>query len=291
MKELPPGIRIERLVDPEEVRYTGAAQRLVAMADVLGFRDLTRDLDASRLGDRYRGLLEDVKSSSAMAIFKAQFDVSAHLFCDPLVEIQQLQHCIYSDTVVLWSRPFQADTRSTVRFFNIRMFLDCVRLILVMGLNRDLPLRIGIAFGECIMAPEEQMYLGKAVAAAYETEQRQEWVGIAYHPTLQSTLERLSPEDLDLLTKSGLLVKYEIPVKDPRNPQRLEWSGDWPFIAEIDIPGVKSAMGVDQICEEFIKRSSKASVQAKWVHTLEYVQECRRRRMSGYNIYRVSDQK
>jgi len=96
-----------------------------------------------------------------------------------------------------------------------------------------MPLRAGIAFGECIIDPAKEIYIGQPMIDAYHTERAQEWVGGAFHPSCWQ-----SPGLLEALCKGHdrSAVKYPVPTKTPGSVERvqLEYALNWPPLADQD---------------------------------------------------------
>ena len=93
------------------------------------------------------------------------------------VSTLRLGHCVFSDSIIVWSPKLKLGGQWAYGFF-----LTLAQLVLF-GLRAGLPIRVGVAFGEFIADTRRSVYLGRALVDAYETEQQQDWIGGAYHPS------------------------------------------------------------------------------------------------------------
>ena len=76
------------------------------------------------------------------------------------------QVCVFSDTIVMWS-----EDQSPVTAPGSRSFFHFVAAFFGSALKLDLPLRTGIAFGDCVIEPERSLFAGQPIIAAYLTRQ------------------------------------------------------------------------------------------------------------------------
>src|SRR5215475_13419018 len=157
----------------------------VAMCDVLGFSQLVGTTSLEMVHQQYRSLLDDVGPN----IFRSSPQTSQRIY---LVE-----HVVISDTILFWA---PADGQ-----IEILPGLLCILMRQLMG---SMPLRVGIAFGDCVIDPQEHIYIGQPIIDAYLTEQAQEWVGGAYHRSCWS-----APRFPEFATEWAQIVKYPVPVK------------------------------------------------------------------------------
>jgi len=135
-----------------------------------------------------------------------------------------LHHAVFSDTILVWSGVAGHNDRDPG--FGSTFFMHLARLF-GEAIQRDLPLRMGVAFGECCIHQSRGIYVGQPMVDAYLTEQAQDWVSAACHPSCESAPHFAN---LRLLARkqAGPLVEYEIPCK-PMSGQRLNLALDWPF--------------------------------------------------------------
>lgn len=185
-----------------------AASYLVAMCDVLGFTRLVSTAPLDEIHRRYVALV-------------------AHLEPHPLFRIRTGSHerevvlnrVVFSDTVLFWAPAGDA----------MELLPHVVAQIVGHAIS-SMPLRAGLAFGECIIDPANELYIGQPIIDAYHTEQAQEWIGGAFHPSCWR-----HPGLLELLCKGyeRSAVEYAVPVKAarPAGGVRLEYALNWPVLA------------------------------------------------------------
>lgn len=187
-----------------------SAPYLVAMCDVLGFTNLVATETLEEIHRRYLALV-------------------SHLGPHPLFRIRTESHerelvlnrVVFSDTILFWAPA--GDTMD---------LLPHVLARIMGGSIATMPLRAGLAFGECIIDPANELYIGQPIIDAYHTEQAQEWVGGAFHPSCWGR-----PGLREALCRDGSAVEYAVPVK-PRGSlggAGLEYALNWPALAGPDV--------------------------------------------------------
>jgi hypothetical protein len=62
-------------------------------------------------------------------------------------------------------------------------FLLLVSILFGLGLHGGLALRVGMAYVGCVVEPNAGLYIGRPIVDAYDTEEMQDWVGMACHPS------------------------------------------------------------------------------------------------------------
>ena len=243
-------------------------KNLVAICDVLGFKDILEDARLEELRQTYESLIDNTKIVvEELSITSLMEGFHGHK------ELSEIHHAVFSDTILLWSSNIEEGDNESVLV--AEKFLSAICYLIGIGLRRDFPLRCGIAFGEFYSDKQRGIYLGKSIVDAYETEQRQEWVGAACHPSCLN-IERFTllesggfHRGLGRHVDVGALVRCEIPVKRPQRrrdgtyPPRLEMSINWP---SYNAPDVKA-----KLIEGYRKyRGQDERVINKWKNALEY---------------------
>jgi hypothetical protein len=84
------------------------------------------------------------------------------------------------------------------------MFAQCLAQLIGGAYLSEIPLRVGVAFGETFVDPERNIIIGKPVAQAFLLEKAQEWVGGAYHTSVPPEIGRID----------GIGVEYAVPLKE-----------------------------------------------------------------------------
>jgi hypothetical protein len=188
-----------------------SAPYLVAMCDVLGFSNLVATATLDEIHRRYLALV-------------------AHLGPHPVFRIKTGSHerevvlnrVVFSDTILFWAPAGDA----------MELLPHWVAETMGQAME-SMPLRAGLAFGECIIDPANELYVGQPIIDAYHTEQAQEWIGGAFHPSCWRW-----PGLRDVLCKgyARSAVKYAVPVKasGPTGGIRLEYALNWPALVGPD---------------------------------------------------------
>lgn len=164
-------------------------ERYVAMIDILGFRTM---LDTTPLA-------EVVRQIGNLLVNSKRRLAAASRSVDGQVHSRTLGVMHFSDTVLMWTPP--VEDRESGYIAGGHLFLAVTELI-YRSFIAGLPLRAGIGYGECFIDPEKHIFVGSAIADAYETETAQEWIGGALHPDVPWGVPYM-----------GTLVEYLVPVK------------------------------------------------------------------------------
>jgi len=227
--------------------------RYIAFCDVIGFKNLIMSEKLVKIANNYNKLILEVKKiASRVSIPELNY------FKD-----YELNNAIFSDTILVWSDVFNKTFDNIWKYDHY--FLNMVSLLFNVGIKYDLPLRIGIAYGECIIEPEKNIFLGLPLINAYYTEGEQEWIGIGCHP---SCLESPIKSKLCFSTQEGIqlgpLIYYPVPIKNRCNFS-INYTLNWiNWFSDIQKEKV----------EDYIKfkivNTEKKNNNLKWKHTLDY---------------------
>lgn len=175
--------------------------KFVAICDVLGFKELIktqRQLD--NVIEQYYSLLgacsKATKTNKNKNVLMERPSVS-------------IPYSFFSDTLLLWS-------------VKIEPFFQCLERLIYMSIRLEMPLRVGVAYGECFMKKNEGIFIGQPIIDAYMTEQSQEWIGGACHKTCYNN-------DLfeERVRNSSLLLPYDIPLKSNANTIPINYGFNW----------------------------------------------------------------
>ena len=162
-------------------------------------------------------------------IYKRYMALLTQLDPNPLFRIKPvtyereiiLDRVVFSDTILCWAHAGEA----------VEILPVVIGQIMARAVG-SMPLRAGLAFGECVIDPANDIYIGQPIIDAYRTEQAQEWMGGAFHPscwTMHGLLEKLCKG----YERSA--VKYAVPVKTAAT--RLEYALNWPLLADTPVSG------------------------------------------------------
>jgi hypothetical protein len=190
-------------------------QNVVAMMDLLGFRDIMARESLDAIEKRYRLALSGSLALAGIASTGAVvFDESGNL--DLGADLWNVSFGIFSDTVVLYPKRFAETPLISI--------CTAVALLIDVGLQAGWSFRGGIDFGSFRSLSDLEVYLGTALVSAHELEASQDWVGCIVGA---AALTRF-PEESAALLKSGLLVSYPVPLKGRAN-SGLSTAVNWTY--------------------------------------------------------------
>lgn len=233
-------------------------QRFVAFCDVLGFRNLVMTQELTQLGRTYAEILRHVKGAR----------ISFKTYPSPTPGVPERYKAgtvVFSDSILVWSDPIPATEPGAEQ-----LYFSYLGALFGFALHGGLALRVGVAYGDCIVDPEFGLYVGRPIVDAYETEQLQDWVGIACHA---SCFE--SPHGKYLCMRGasngwqvGPLIEYDIPIKPGRSVDKpVRHSTDWPHWSLPDFGGHNE---LKAFLSSKVKEFSGTVYEARWQRALSY---------------------
>ncbi len=222
-----------------------SAEYLVAMCDVLGFTHLVATTALDEIHARYLALVEALEPRPFYRITPGTYAREIVLNCR-----------VFSDTILYWAPAGDA----------MELLPFVLGQIMAQAMS-TMPLRAGLAFGNCIIDPAREIYIGQPIIDAYHTEREQEWVGGAFHP---SCWKRRGLLDVLCKGRERSAVKYPVPVKAGASAGggRLEYALNWPVLAGQDF-----SMDVLTASEGRAPQAAKE----KWRHARRFYEACRGR--------------
>jgi hypothetical protein len=182
---------------------------IVGMADILGFSEMVKKISLSELIEKYEAVIRYVNYSSARSAISTTKDEGG--VSSREIQLFRMDHFIFSDTILIWKEINEEGGRDEV-FFS---FIWCVYLIMDYFVRNKIPLRFGIAIGDCIMDFDRKIFLGQPIVDAYRIEEAQEWIGIGFHTSCQEMIPFLTPS----------IIEYNIPMK--KNMDVLNYTVNW----------------------------------------------------------------
>lgn len=205
------------------------APRFVAMLDVLGFKNALDSEPLDNLAARYRQFTIAVESLSKWEIRTVVFSDTVMVYSAPLEreviegQARSLAWRLNRNTAEIASGEYERAVA-----VQGELFLNWVAEILRTALRLGLPLRGGIAFGDCVINRSRQTFLGQAIVDAYLTESRQDWVGVALHDSMFDFVPRPVEESE---VKQAVYVRQ---LDDERDRvEHLHW---WPRLVRWPVP-------------------------------------------------------
>jgi hypothetical protein len=224
-------------MDFEQTGWT-PANRLIGIFDILGFSQLLDSIGVDGVTSRVKSIMEKLDSDFRW----------------------EARAITFSDTVFIYSARTFRDARHLHEIGRVHEersaqgFLGYCASLVAESIQIGLPLRGGIAWGQCVIMPRRGAFIGEPIVAAYQTEQAQDWAGLAVHESALFLLDRSQ-------SLHSLPVKYPVPWKPQRSG--AEWTLDWP--RTVSKPVAYRAMLRDVVAAH---RGSEH--EAKWLNTWRY---------------------
>ncbi|MBW2631020.1 MAG: hypothetical protein JRC90_04530 [Deltaproteobacteria bacterium] len=197
--------------------------RTVAFLDILGFRAKLFNTPLLELAHGYE---KRIRESHFM---NRPFDPTGQtptLFKDHPSNLPWCSQHVFSDSIILVSHD--------------KDIMSCMKLLVyAWRLSQHFmafgtPLRGGIAYGELYQNPNLNVFVGKALAKAYELEGCQNWIGVAIDA---SVVERF-PEVFGVIDKdeypvlNDLLFEYAVPFKGGMTKRLKTLNWRWNLVVE-----------------------------------------------------------
>jgi hypothetical protein len=229
-----------------------AEKRLVALFDILGFRNMIRTQTVDQIAEAYKST---IKNLSVFGIAKRDA-TQPTMFPDHAEGVPYCSMYIFSDTIILISH-------SELIADQIKLIVFAWRFQQFLIVN-ELPVRGGISYGEMVLDPKIGIVLGTALVDAYELEQQQNWIGACFDETIMGNgLDAAIRENPFL---GDLFPYYEVPFKD--GTTKLRRIVNWRF-------GLMSKHGIRNFFHE--PEADDVSVKMKIENTLAYCKVIRSR--------------
>lgn len=229
---------------------TDTPLRTVAFLDILGFRNKLQNTPLLELVHDYeRRILE----SQFMNQPFHSTSQTPTLFNDHPYNFPWCTQYIFSDSIILVSHDEDIMSCMKLLVYSWRLSQHFIAA--------GTPLRGGIAFGELYQNPSLNVFVGKALAKAYELEGCQNWIGISLD---NSVVERF-PEFFETIGNdkypilNDLLFEYPVPFKDGESKRLKTINWRWNLVVE---RGTRS----------LFSDGGDAKVAEKIANTLKYVE-------------------
>ena len=197
--------------------------RTVAFLDILGFRAKLLNTPLLELAHDYERRILESRS------LNRPFDPTGQtptLFRDHPYNAPWCTQYVFSDSIILVSH--EEDIMSCMKLLVYAWRLS--QHFMASGT----PLRGGVAYGELYQNPSLNVFVGKALAKAYELEGCQNWIGVA----LDTSVVEKFPEVFEVIDKdvypvlNDLLFEYAVPLKDGTTKQMKTLNWRWNLVVE-----------------------------------------------------------
>ena len=230
------------------------------MLDILGFRRMVQTR-------RLRELTRDVERLFNAAK-PAEAEFHFHMADGGLgTESLTLGRLHFSDTIMLWTPRFNPANPD----LNAEMFSHICRSVsnlIALALINGIPLRGGLAGGECYIDPVKQIVVGQPIVDAYLLEREQEWLGAAI------SMQRVrAPSGFGGFGEP--LVQYAVPTKTPVPPDQL-LAVDWTGIARMpeamtrQLWKINARIETERALAEGAKLSEATDFHQKWKNATDF---------------------
>ncbi len=247
-----------------------ATTRCVSILDILGFSQMVRTTSAERLAGRVQRLIAAAEPKKATRVRQTGRGKTRE-------RNLTLGSFHFSDTIVLWTPPFLRRDDD----FNFHAFCHLcttVANLITHALVNDIPLRGGIAVGECHIGANPTVFVGEAIVDAHLVEQAQEWIGAALEA--ESVLSGTSAEQLE---EWAYLVQHVVPVKPDariKAPIALDWTHLARLPADVTrkLWGLDLGLGVDQALGRGAAAAGGDDSKRKWENAMRFLQIRRQQR-------------
>lgn len=166
-------------------------EKFVAFFDILGYKELVQNLSVNELKERMEKVSELVKKY----IYYAELSFE----CDG-----EINYVIFSDSIVFYSKDMTANS-----FKSICMIANS---FLFFSILDYMPVRGAISHGEFYIDKEKNIFFGKALVKAYETEGMQKWSGACICEETIEYVKSIYSDTVSWLEKANFIFRYEIPI-------------------------------------------------------------------------------
>ena len=232
--------------------------------DILGFKKLVRSQSAEAA---YSVVNEALRDTEYWAKLNQAFAI-----------------IYFSDTIIFYQKNNSYGSWAFLDVYGIGGMLYSAMLA------KGIPVRGSITFGEFIVKPNasglQQVFYGKALIDAYESEQRENWLGIIIHDSAIEPVLQYDPHFLNFGTIGRRFVKQEGSGCYLLNPfVKAESYYQSDLIGEADLPYLKRDGGelgneiralhflISQ-CERYCLSGAYSSkIAAKYFATLQFLED------------------
>ncbi|MEA3201549.1 MAG: hypothetical protein QOE90_2977 [Thermoplasmata archaeon] len=226
---------------------------IVAMLDMLGFRNYIKnvslDVAIDEIGSQLDFIIDNSTRSDRLsheevlralrtgeyrsALARQREPGPGHVAPDWMA----CKHLRFSDTILLYNLE---DTRRAFLGVLVSTF-DLMSICMAVGI----PLRGAITRGELHVSSDRSLYIGEAIVRAHDLEVVQQWAGVIVD---EGRLDdgQLGIATRHFLSRSGIIVEADVPLKDGRLVKRLVLGWPEAFPREFNAEGLMDLMGFDE---------------------------------------------
>jgi len=231
--------------DPLNTSVPPSARRFVGCFDVLGFTKYVKSTPLEDVLAAYEHLLQNARYFTEIPVIHSAGGGGG-------VDLERVPYQIFSDTILVWS----ADSGGE----HTQNFLQSCCCLVAASVRARLPLRGGVAYGECLMDTFGGRYIGRAIVDAHETEAIQEWIGVGLHESCFA-----SPIGKNL-AKFEDVVSYKVPVKKKASSPWCQWLRSCGCLSESQIGPIEHTLrwhgyadvNIEELLGELLAKASGA---------------------------------
>jgi len=222
-------------------------KRFVAFFDLLGFSSWVENVGSKEVFDYVRGFL-NLMVRASLPGSTVQSDMSVKL------RKSNIGYINFSDSILFYSLDDSYQCLKT-------MLKICGEFMNVVICGPSRMLRGAISHGELYVDTKANAYVGKALIDAYKLEEKQEWLGLSLH----DSVEKVRDFDKAKIEHKGYIVKSLVPIENNslEFPYCINWANkkylDALFDAKSSIElchkrGLESLKGNDDKIKKFKQR-------------------------------------
>ncbi|HAK88496.1 MAG: hypothetical protein A2077_01980 [Nitrospirae bacterium GWC2_46_6] len=227
----------------------------VAFFDILGFKEMVNTMPLDKLVEKYEYIFIEVANSLNFHYSPESKELSFFPH-HPLGKPFCIKY-IFSDSIMLFSNESSAESCLKLLIYSWKLF----QTLLAFGF----PARGAITRGEVYVNNVQKIFLGKALTAAYELAEKQQWIGACIDTTIFNEFPELSE-----LIKSenyvlrDLFFEYDVPIKDESciRMHTLNWR--WNLIVE---KGTRSLFPQSVLKDVTVKQNNSLEYAKQFVST------------------------
>ena len=235
-----------------------AEQRLIALGDILGFKDTILNTPLDRILDQHFGYFRKALQHSLLNL-QGKTDVPDDI--EALKQAAGLGLEWFSDTIILY-------TNDDTEHAELALIQTVTWLLFETMCYAPVRLRFGIDYGELYVSKNAGQIVGRGLIGAYELERTQCWAGGALTP---AAAQHLRPSARDYL------ADYTVPVKEQRLATNV--AVNWTLGIHLGFAVQFSRTKPKPTAAD---RLNRADIIEKWEHTIAFhnavCEGCRTRR-------------
>ncbi len=186
-------------------KWKDTDNRFVAFIDILGFKDLV-------MRSSHKEIFEKLKNISEIKKGLENFNKNQKKIGDAEIHIVS-----FSDSIVIFSKSDD--------FNNLGYFLVATSWLFAKAIEKRVPLKGGIAYGEISLDRKKQIYFGQPIIDAYEMEENVDYMGVVAHNSIDSYISEIKDKQQKQKIDGVMLFEEETPLKkgNKTNHNNLNW--------------------------------------------------------------------